>query len=91
VRLRTFHFIRPPLELFALRRNDVKGEFIRIDEVLIMGRIKNVEIEQAALGIYVSPDLLLQLTNRVASTDDHMSEWLFPASRTRNAVALSDE
>jgi integrase len=72
-----------PQELFALRRNDVQGELIRIDEVLIKGRIKELGSEEAAIGVYVPPDLLLQLANWMKSTGVQDTGWLFPASRSR--------
>jgi integrase len=77
-----------PQELFALRRNDVSGEFIRIDEVLIKGRIKKVGSEEAALRVYVPPDLLSQLENWTKSTGAQDTGWLFPASRSRGSSDL---
>jgi integrase len=77
-----------PQELFALRRNDVRGEFIRIDEVLIKGHIKKVGSEEAALGVYVPPDLLSQLVNWMKSTGEQDTAWLFPASRSRGSSDL---
>jgi integrase len=77
-----------PQELFALRQNDLRGEFIRIDEVLIKGRIKKIGSEEAALGVYVPPDLLSQLANWMKSTGAQDTGWLFPASRSRGSSAL---
>lgn len=77
-----------PQELFALRRNDVRGEFIRIDEVLIKGRVNKVRSDEAALGVYLPPDLLSLLTNWMKSTGAQDTDWLFPASRSRGSSAL---
>ena len=77
-----------PQELFALRRDDVKGEFIRIDEVLIKGRIKKIGSEETAFGVYVPPDLLSQLQNWMNSTAGQDTGWLFPASRSRGSSDL---
>jgi len=77
-----------PQELFALRWNDVRGQFIRIDEVLIKRRIKKVDCEDAALGVYVPPDLLSQLANWMKSTGEQDTGWLFPASRSRGSSDL---
>ena len=77
-----------PKELFALRRNDVKDKFVRIDEVLIKGRVKKIESEGVALGVYMPPDLLLQLANWMQSTGGLESDWLFPASRSRGSAEL---
>lgn len=77
-----------PKELFALRRNDIKGKFLRIDEVLIKGRVKKIESDGAALEVYMPPDLLLQLTNWMQSTGGLESDWLFPASRSTSSTQL---
>jgi integrase len=77
-----------PKELFALRRNDVKGKFLRIDEVLIKGLVKKIGSEGAALEVYMPPDLLLQLANWMQSTGGLESDWLFPASRSRSSTHL---
>jgi integrase len=77
-----------PKELFALRRDDVKGKFLRIDEVLIRGRVKKIGGEGVALGVYVPPDLLVQLANWMRSTRGLESDWLFPASRSRGTTEL---
>jgi len=76
-----------PKEFFALRRNDVNGEFIRIDEVLIKGRIEKIG-DDTALRVYVPPDLLLQLANWMQSTGGQEGDWLFPASRSRGPADL---
>lgn len=77
-----------PKELFALRRNDVKNKFLRIDEVLIKWRVKKIGREGVALGVYVPPDLLLQLANWMRSTGGSDGDWLFPASRSRGSAEL---
>jgi integrase len=77
-----------PKELFALRRNDVKDKFLRIDEVLIKWRVKKIASEGVALGVYMPPDLLLQLASWMKSTGGLESDWLFPASRSRGSAEL---
>jgi integrase len=77
-----------PKELFALRRNDVKDKFLRIDEVLIKGRVRKIGSEGVTRGVYVPPDLLLQLANWMRSTHGLESDWLFPASRSRSSSEL---
>jgi Phage integrase, N-terminal SAM-like domain len=44
-----------PEELFALRRNDVGDEFIRIDEAFTKGQIKETKTEESAANVYVPP------------------------------------
>ena len=77
-----------PQELFALRRNDVRGEFIQIDEVLIKGRVQKIDSEQTVLGVYVPPDLRSQLANWMKSTRAQDTGWLFPTSRARGSSEL---
>ena len=72
-----------PKELFAIRRNDVKGNFIRIDEILIKGRIKRIASEEAALRVYVPPNLHANISSWMQSKSGQENDWLFPASRPR--------
>jgi integrase len=75
-----------PKELFAVRRNDVEGNFIRIDEILIKGRIKRIATAETALGVYVPPDLLANISSWMQSKNGQENDWLFPASRPRGPV-----
>ena len=77
-----------PQELFALRLNDVRGEFLRIDEVLIKRRVKKLGEEESALGVYLPPDLRAQLEGWIKSTAPQDADWLFPASRARGTPDL---
>ena len=77
-----------PKELFALRRNDIKDKFLRIDEVLIKWRIKKLVSDGITLGVYMPPDLLLQVADWMQSNGGLESDWLFPASRARGSAEL---
>lgn len=77
-----------PEELFALRRNDVGKEFIRIDEAFTKGQIKETKTEESAVNVYVPPDLMAELTTWIKSTNGEGDDWLFPASRHRNSAVL---
>jgi integrase len=70
-----------PEELFALRRNDVEGEFIRIDEVFTKGQIRETKPEESVGNVYVPPGLLLELRAWMVSTDGNDKDWLFSALR----------
>lgn len=72
-----------PKELFALRRNDVTGNFLRIDEILVKGRVKRIATENGALGVYVPPDLLANISSWMQTKSGQENDWLFPASRPR--------
>jgi integrase len=77
-----------PEELFALRRNDIGAEFIRIDEAFTKGQIKETKTEESAVNVYVPPDLMAELTAWVNSTSGESDDWLFPASRRRESATL---
>jgi integrase len=77
-----------PEELFALRRDDVGTEFIRIDEAFTKGQIKETKTEESAVNVYVPPDLMAELTAWVNSTSGESDDWLFPASRRRESATL---
>jgi len=78
-----------PEELFALRRNDVGEEFIRIDEAFTKGQIKETKTEDSAVNVYVPPDLMGELRTWMSSTDGKDEDWLFPASHRRGSPTLS--
>jgi hypothetical protein len=46
-----------PEELFALRRNDVQGDQLRVDEALIEGQPGPVKTPASAAFVYIPPDL----------------------------------
>jgi integrase len=73
-----------PKELFVLRLDDVKSEFIRIDEVLLRGRVQKI-MGETALRVYVPPDLLSELERWLASEPSQTGDWLFPASRSSHS------
>jgi integrase len=77
-----------PQEVFALRRQDVRGEFIQIAGVLIKGRLKKVGGKEAVAEVYVPPDLRSQLDRWMKSTATKDTDWLFPASRGRGTADL---
>ena len=78
-----------PEELFALRRNDVGKEFIRIDEASTKGQIKETKTEESAVNVYVPPDLMAELNAWMKSTNGDGDDWVFPASRRRESGSLS--
>ena len=78
-----------PEELFALRRNDVHDEFIRIDEVFTMGQIREAHLEEHGINVYVPPGLRQELHAWMASTCGNDDDWLFPTARPRGSHNLS--
>ncbi len=77
-----------PEELFALRRNDVDREYIRIDEVFTKGQIRETEPEESAVNLYVPPSLLQELRAWMASTGGNDKDWLFPSVSPRKSHKL---
>jgi len=77
-----------PEELFALRRNDVHDEFIRIDEVFSMGQIREAHPGEHGVNVYVPPGLRQELRAWVEFTRGNDEDWLFPAACPRGSDNL---
>jgi integrase len=72
-----------PEELFALRRNDVDHEFIRIDEVFSRRQRLSLKPAMSPTNVYLPPGLLQELRTWMATTSGNESDWLFPTLRQR--------
>jgi len=72
-----------PEELFALRRNDVDHDFIRIDEVFSRGQRMSLRPAKSPTNVYLPPGLLQELRVWMATTSGNKSAWLFPTLRRR--------
>lgn len=71
-----------PEELFALRRNDVGEDFIRIDEAFVLNEVVPILKTDASAGnVYIPPGLMLELRMWIASNPRDHQEWLFPSKR----------
>jgi integrase len=77
-----------PGELFALRRNDVDSEFIRIDEVFTKGQMRETKPGESAGNVYVPPGLRQELRAWMASSGGSDQDWLFPASPPQESDRL---
>ena len=78
-----------PEELFALRRNDVHDEFIRIDEVVSRGQTREIHPGEHGVNLYVPPGLRRELRVWMASNGGNGEDWLFPAGCPRGTNSLS--
>jgi integrase len=78
-----------PEELFALRRNDVHDEFIRIDEVVSRGQSREIHPGEQGVNLYLPPGLRRELRVWMASNCGNAEDWLFPAGRPRGTNNLS--
>lgn len=71
-----------PEEMFALRRNDVLADAIRIDEAWVDGKVIELLKTDASYGcVYIPPDLNAEVQSWLNSTGGDDCSWLFPAAR----------
>jgi integrase len=68
-------------ELFALRRNDVQGGGLVIDEAIVDGAAKETKTAASAAAMYLTPDLQTELEHYLCTLPDDPTGWLFPASK----------
>jgi integrase len=78
-----------PEELFALRRNDVQGDQLRVDEALIEGQPGPVKTAASAAFVYVPPDLSTELQHWLECSDGAPTDYLFRPSQGRPARFLN--
>ncbi len=67
-------------ELFALRRDDVLGDYLRIDEALVEGNPAPVKTDASDASVYVPPGLQSDIQDWLEWRDRNPRAWLFPAS-----------
>jgi integrase len=73
-----------PEETFALRRNDVRGAELVIDEAIVDGSTKEPKTLASAATMFVTPHLALELEHHLQTiSDQHPEAWLFPSSQKR--------
>jgi integrase len=68
-------------ELFALRRNDVIGDMLRIDEAIVEGASAAVKTEASEAMLYVPPDLRIELQTWIEDLNSGPMDWLFPSPK----------
>jgi integrase len=68
-------------ELFALRRNDVLGTELIIDEAMVNGKAGETKTEASAATVYLPADLLIELEHYLETIDKSPTAWLFPSTR----------
>jgi integrase len=74
-----------PEETFALRRNDVLGDQLRIDEALVYGKSGPVKTEASHAFVYIPPDLQTELRHWLEISEGDPHDWLFRPSRGRKS------
>ena len=70
-------------ELFALRRNDVIGDMLRIDEAIVEGTSSMVKTEASGASVYIPPDLRAQIHGWLQQRTSAPRDWLFPSPKSR--------
>ncbi len=70
-------------ELFALRRNDVVGDTLRIDEAIVEGASATVKTEASEATVYIPPNLRMELSCRLEGLSSGPRAWLFPSPQGR--------
>lgn len=72
-----------PEELFALRRNDVQGDQLQIDEALVNGKISAVKTEASAGFVYIPREVMVELNDWLESHPGKAEDWLFETTHGR--------
>jgi integrase len=68
-------------ELFALRRKDLVGHGLLIDEAIVDGEAKETKTLASEAVMYLTPDLELELQHYLQALPDDPDGWMFPSSR----------
>ena len=70
-------------ELFALRRNDIDGDTLRIDEAIVEGAPAAVKTDASKATLYVPPDLQVHLQDWLGKLPPDPQAWVFPSPKGR--------
>ena len=68
-------------ELFALRRDDVIGDVLRIDEAIVDGLPAPVKTDASDASLYIPPDLQVELRGWLECLGPDPRGWLLPAPK----------
>jgi integrase len=68
-------------ELFALRRDDVIGDALRIDEAIVDGTSSKVKTDASDASVYIPPDLRIELRGWLECLSSDPRGWLLPAPK----------
>jgi integrase len=72
-----------PEELFALRRDDVQGTQLQIDEALVNGKSSAVKTAASAAYVYIPPEVNIELRAWMESHPGGPRDWLFQTTHGR--------
>ncbi len=68
-------------ELFALRRDDVIGDVLRIDEAMVDGSPAPVKTEASDASVFIPPDLQIEMRSWLECLGRDPRGWLLPAPK----------
>ena len=72
-----------PEELFALRRDDVQGDVLRVDEALVEGKPAPVKTEASEGCVYIPAELSSELAAWMEENPGEPRDWLFQTTHGR--------
>lgn len=72
-----------PEEVFALRRDDVIGNQLRVDEALVEGRAAPTKTEASDDFVYIPPDLQTEFKHWLECTEGQPTDWMFHPAKGR--------
>ncbi len=72
-----------PEELFALRRDDVLRDQLRVDETLVNGQSGSVKTEASAAFVYIPVEVKVELAGWLDSLPGDPKDWLFQTTHGR--------
>lgn len=70
-------------ELFVLRRDDVQGDQLRVDEALVNGKIADVKTEASGAFVYIPAEVGVELSTWMESHPGQPGDWLFQTAHGR--------
>jgi integrase len=70
-------------ELFALRRDDVIKDTLRVDEAIVEGASTVVKTEASEASVFVPPDLQIEMRGWLECLVRDPRAWLFPSPKGR--------
>jgi len=72
-----------PEELFALRRDDVQRDQLRVDEALVNGESAEVKTAASAAFVYLPAEVQVELRSWLESHPGEPRDWLFQTAHGR--------
>ena len=72
-----------PEEMFAVRRDDVEEDQLRIDEALVEGQSAPTKTEASDDYVYIPPDLAVELRGWLECSRGEPTDWLFQTEHGR--------